>query len=104
MTEVRIVAQWTEAKVLEGLIAVVRETGQDFASEFADSISRDTHLGTDLGFESIDIVELSVAIEEHFQRRKLPFQEMFTDKEHYYDLTVGEIADFLFRVLNAPAS
>ena len=94
--------EWTQQKVLDDLIQVIKETSQDFDSDFSGGITRDTHLGRDLGFESIDIVELSVSIEQHFQRRKMPFQEMFTGKERYFDLTVGEIADFLYKVLSKP--
>ena len=50
----------------------------------------------DLGFESIDIIQLVVAIEQMVGKRKLPFNELLMrDGRYVDDLSIGQIADFL---------
>ena len=50
----------------------------------------------DLEFESIDIVQLAVSLEQHFDQSGLPFEQLFMrDGDYVDDLTVNEIADFL---------
>ena len=98
--DVNMSTEWTKDKVLKSMIEIVKEVSQDFESGFAGDISAATHLGNDLDFESIDVVEMSVSIEQCFKRRKIPFQKLFEGKDHYYDLTVQEIADFLSEFLS----
>jgi acyl carrier protein len=39
-------------------------------------IGAKTWLVADLGFDSVDDVQVAIAIEEQFQRRKLPFEKL----------------------------
>jgi acyl carrier protein len=59
-------------------------------------MTRDTKLLADLGFESIDIIQLVVAIEEDITHRKVAFDQLLMNNGRYVDdLTIGQIADFL---------
>jgi acyl carrier protein len=59
-------------------------------------MSRDTRLLADLGFESIDIIQLVVAIQEEILRRKLSFDKLLMrDGRYVDDLSIGQIADYL---------
>ncbi|HEY0973491.1 MAG TPA: hypothetical protein VGE57_03265 [Solimonas sp.] len=65
-------------------------------------MSRDTQLLADLGFESIDIIQLVVAIQEDIVKRKLSFDQLLMKNGRYVDdLSIGQIADYL--AANAPA-
>lgn len=59
-------------------------------------MNRDTRLLADLGFESIDIIQLVVAIQEEILRRKLSFDRLLMKDGRYVDdLSIGQIADYL---------
>lgn len=56
----------------------------------------DTRLLADLGFESIDIIQLVVAIQEDIVKRKLSFDQLLMKNGRYVDdLSVGQIAEYL---------
>lgn len=56
----------------------------------------DTRLLADLGFESIDIIQLVVAIQEDIVRRKLSFDQLLMKNGRYVDdLSIGQIAEYL---------
>ncbi len=60
------------------------------------SIGPGTKLVADLGFESIDLIQMVAALEQEFGRPNLPFAELLiVDGRYVDDLTVGQIADFL---------
>ena len=62
----------------------------------------DTRLLADLGFESIDIIQLTVALEETFGLRKVPFDQLLMQDGRYVDdLSLRQIATFLQRFINA---
>lgn len=59
-------------------------------------MNADTKLLADLGFESIDIIQLVVAIQEDIVRRKLSFDQLLMKNGRYVDdLSVGQIAEYL---------
>lgn len=78
------------------LIAIVDDFLVDFDEDFDEPVTRDTQLLGDLGFESIDIIQLVVAIEEDFEKRGLGFEDLLMQNGRYVDdLSVGAIADFV---------
>lgn len=82
--------------ILARLKDVLEDFIQDWDVELDEPIGRDTLLLADLEFESIDIIQLVVAIEEAFGKRKLPFEQvLMKDGRYVDDLSVGQIADFL---------
>ena len=75
---------------------ILKDLTSDWEDAFSDDITRDTRLIDDLGFESIDVVHLITAIEQKYDRRDLPFEELLMVEGRYKDeLTVAEIAEFL---------
>jgi acyl carrier protein len=71
---------------------------------FEGEIRPETLLVKDLGCSSVEIVELVVTIEDHFDAPNLPFQEllMLPDGRYVEDLRVAELADFVFAALARP--
>ncbi|MGH8516880.1 MAG: acyl carrier protein [Panacagrimonas sp.] len=85
-------------RYVEQLAVLLRDFTQDWDSASDDPIARETRLFADLGFESIDIIQLIVAIQEEIVRRNVPFDTlMMKDGRYVDDLSVGQIADHLAR-------
>lgn len=86
----------------ERLVTLLEDFTQDWDHEFAGAMNRDTRLLADLGFESIDIIQLVVAIQEEILKRKLSFEKLLMKDGRYVDdLSIGQIADYL--AANSPA-
>ena len=71
--------------ILERLRELVAE---QFAVD-ADSIERETSFFDDLGADSLDIVELTMALEEEFDLAELPEEDLRKLT------TVGDVADYV---------
>lgn len=90
------------AGVLTGIVAIIEEMTSDWDTSFEGQIGAETRLIQDLEFESIDIVQLTVAIETRFDRRDLPFEELLMAEGRYVDeLSLGEVAEFVAKQLGA---
>ncbi|ADM09555.1 putative acyl carrier protein [Parvularcula bermudensis HTCC2503] len=64
-------------------------------------ITPDSQIVADLEFESIDVIQLVVAIEQHFGIRNMGFDELLMkDGKYVDDLTVRQIADFINKKIN----
>jgi acyl carrier protein len=88
--------------ILRDLIGILEEMTRDWDSRYGGPIDESTYLVRDLGCESIDIVMLIVAIEQHFDRQGLPFQEvLIVGGEYVKDLKVADLVRFLERHLGA---
>lgn len=86
----------TSEELVGKLAELLQDFTQDWDNEFEGEMTRQTRLLADLGFESIDIIQLVVAIEEMVGKRKLPFNELLMrDGRYVDDLSIGQIADFL---------
>jgi acyl carrier protein len=84
------------------LLALLTDMTSDWDLDYTDPITPATRLMADLSFESIDVVQLVVAIEAHFQRRKLKFEQlMMVDGRYVQELEVRQIVDFLDQQLAA---
>ena len=80
--------------VLENMIA-------DWELDYPEGIGLETRLMEDLAFESLDVVQLVVALEKTFGRKGLPFEKLFMHDGDYVDeLMVKEVVDFLNTNLN----
>lgn len=87
--------------VLQDLVGILQDMTSDWDTEFDGGIRPETRLIADLGFESIDVVQFVVAVEERYQRRELPFEEILMADGRYVDeVRVGDAVDFLVRHLN----
>ena len=88
-------------EILFKLIEILKDMTSDWDLDYSGGIGLETRLVTDLGFESIDIVQFVVAIEERFKRRRLPFEELLMNDGRYVDdVNVRDTVDFLYRHLN----
>ena len=77
-------------------VAILTEITKDWDTGFGGGITPATRIVGDMAFESIDVVILVTAIEQHFNRRDLPFELLLMTEGRYVDdLTVQQIADFL---------
>ena len=82
--------------ILKNLGTLLDDFTQDWDKDLDEGYSRDTKLLADLGFESIDIIQFIVAIEEDFGLHKTPFDKLLMKDGRYVDdLTLGQLADFL---------
>ncbi|WP_051362034.1 acyl carrier protein [Solimonas soli] len=83
-------------EILVKLTATLKDFTQDWDNEFEGEYQRDTKLLGDLGFESIDIIQFIVAIEEDLGLFKTPFDKLLMKDGRYVDdLSLGQLADFL---------
>src|SRR5438128_8425576 len=86
--------------VAEQVVAIIADMICDWGVEVDDPIGVHTRLVADLEYGSVDIIHLIVAIEEHFRRPRMGFQELLMKDNRYVDdLTVGQIAAFVGRKL-----
>jgi acyl carrier protein len=82
--------------ILQSVIGILEDTTGDWDLEFSGGIRSDTRLIADLAFESIDMVQFVVALEEKFMRRDLPFEKLLmVDGRYVDDLSVAEVTKFL---------
>lgn len=82
------------------ICAVVSEFVEDWGVDVP--ITAGTKLVEDLGFDSIDVIQLIVAIESAFKTRNLGFQDLLMQDGRYVDdLSVGDIVSFLQKRLVA---
>jgi acyl carrier protein len=76
------------------VIEIVEDLTQDWGLE-ADEIDGNTLLVEQLDFASVDIIQLCVALEQHYGR-KLGFQELLLVNGSYVsDLSIAQVADFV---------
>jgi acyl carrier protein len=79
-----------ERQIVSLLTGFIEDWGVDH------QIRSQTRLVTDLEFESIDIIQLIVAIEQLFGRRNFRFDELLMKNGRYVDdLSVRQISDFV---------
>jgi acyl carrier protein len=84
-------------RVLGRLTAILEDMTQDWDTGLAGEIGPETRLMGDLGFASIDLVALVSAIDDEWQRRDWPYEQLLmADGRYVEDLTVQQIADFLW--------
>jgi len=82
--------------LLDDVTRILEDMTSDWDLEFSGGIGPETCLISDLAFESIDVVQLVVAIEERFARRDLPFEKLLmADGRYVDDVRVSQIVQFL---------
>ena len=82
-----------EAEVIELLGQVIA-----WELDLQEPVGADTLLIADLGFQSLDVVMLMVAIRGRYQRDDLPFDEILIEGGEYVtDLSVHDLARFIER-------
>lgn len=78
------------------VVSVLEDTVQDWDLEIEGGIGAATTLIGDLAFESIDVVQFCVALEQALGRKGLPFEKLFIrDAAYVDDVAVAEVVAFL---------
>jgi acyl carrier protein len=86
----------TRADIEKAVVGVVNETIQDWDVDLPQAVTTDTLLMHDLAFESIDVVQFAVAIEQAADRKGLPFEKLFMkDGDYVDDVSLKQVVDFL---------
>jgi acyl carrier protein len=84
------------------VMAIANETIADWGLDLPGGVTPNTRLVADLGFESMDVVQFAVAIERAFDRKGLPFEQLFMkDGAYVDDLSIAGVTDFLCSQLYA---
>ena len=93
-------AKFTREEIERDLITILTDMTSDWDLSYTDGIQGGTRLMADLAFESIDVVQLIVAIEAHVKRRHLHFEHLLmSDGRYVQELQVSQIVDFLDKAL-----
>lgn len=92
----------TKDEIQSTIIATLNDTVADWDLELDDPIGAETTLIDELAFESIDIVQFCVNLEQALGKKDLPFEKLFIDDGNYVDdVTVAQITDFISGALAA---
>ncbi len=84
----------TRDTVKQTVVTVLADFVQDWGLD-ADITPQTTLVG-DLGFDSIDVIQLTVALERAFGSRKIGFQDLLMQGGRYVDdLSVEQFQQFL---------
>lgn len=90
----------TNAEISQKLHQTLAEFVADWGLDV--DIDEATSLVEDLEFDSIDVIQFVVAVENAFQSRNLGFQSLLMQDGRYVDdLSVGQIEAFLTKKLAA---
>lgn len=91
-------AELLREQITSDLTALFNETMDDW--EYSGEITPETRIFADLGLESIDLVALGGAIEEHY-RRTFPFAQWLTQMrdQQVDDVRVKDVIQFLYENL-----
>ena len=82
------------------LILLLDNMTQEWGTELLEPLGAETRLVEDLGFESVDLMQLIVAIEQAFGVRGLPYdQVLMRDGGYVTEITVRQLTDFLHRAI-----
>ena len=95
--------QRSRQEIVTDVIALLRQLADDW--DYSGEITEATYLGADMGFESLDIVVLGTAIQEHYGQ-VMPFTDFFAEigQREQRDIAISEWVDFIHTHLNAQAA
>jgi len=89
-------AAFTTADLEGAAVDVLTDLTADWELDLEDGIGPGTRLMADLAFESIDVVQFIVSLEQKLGRKGIPFENLFMrDGDYVHELTVQEIVAFL---------
>lgn len=78
------------------IVDIIEDLTQDWGLDLEQPVGLDTSLVDDLEFASVDVIQLCVAIEEHYNQSKMGFQDLLMQDGRYVeDLNVRKFAEFL---------
>ncbi len=98
-------SNFTRSQIEKDVIDILTDMTTDWDLPNPDPVNAGTRLMADLAFESIDVVQLVVAIEAHFERRQMHFEHLLmVDGRYVEELQVRQIVEFLDKTLAEPAA
>ncbi|MGH9749906.1 MAG: acyl carrier protein [Candidatus Polarisedimenticolia bacterium] len=87
--------------IQKDVVTILEGMTRDWDLQYQGGITAETRLIADLAFESIDVVQFVVALEEQFKRRDLPFERLLMEDGRYVsEIKVGEAVEFLHKHMN----
>jgi acyl carrier protein len=96
MTSIGKASVLNRDEIQSRVIAALEDMTADWELDNPEGIDSETRLMEDLAFESIDVVQLVVALEKEFDCKGLPFEKLFMQDGDYVDeILVKEVVDFL---------
>jgi acyl carrier protein len=85
-----------EQEIEATVVRVLQEMTSDWDLELSGGIVPSSRLVSDLGFESLDVVMLILALEEQLGHNELPWTTLLLSGDSYVeDLTVADVTLFL---------
>jgi acyl carrier protein len=99
------VSALSKAEIQERVVAVLMEMVKDWDLDYLDPVGAQTKIVEDLGFESVDLMQLMVAVEKEFGVRGLPYEQILMEDGGYVnEISVGQLVEFLHPGLNAKSA
>ncbi len=93
-------SELTNKTVEKVLAEIVEDLVQDWGLDLDEGITEKTLLVNELEFASVDIIQLCVAIEQHYEQ-KIGFQDLLMKNGSYIsDLSIAQLTDFVTAKLN----
>jgi len=90
----------TSENIQEQLAVLLNDMIQGWDMDTLEPIGAETRLIEDLGFESVDLMQLIVAIEQAFGVRGLPYEQvLMQDGGYITEITVRQLTAFLHRFI-----
>lgn len=89
----------TREQILDYIVRTIEDLAQDW--DYSREVGPQSLLFTELGMESLDVVVLGTAIQEHYQFQ-MPFAELLAEvgQRANHDLSISELVDFVDLHLN----
>lgn len=89
----------TREQVMGDVLMLLRKLSEDW--DYSGEINPETRFFADMGLQSLDVVVLGTAVQEHYGR-VLPFMKLFAEvgQRAIPDIPVGEWVDFIHKELN----
>jgi acyl carrier protein len=83
-------------QILNKVVSILNDMTADWDVEYQGGIRAETRLIGDLSFESIEVVQLMVLLEQQFQLSNLASERLLMkDGRYVKDLSVQQVVDFL---------
>jgi acyl carrier protein len=93
----------TREQILDDVLHLLQDVARDW--EYDRPLDASTRLFADLAFESLDLVVLGAAVQDHF-KQTFPFAELFAElgQREERDLTIGEWVAYIEKHLQPGAA
>lgn len=91
----------TQQAVRDSILEILKDIVQDWDLELDGEMTLDSLLVANLGFSSVDFVELATSIEDQYPNVELDFDGLIINNGRLVaDLSVEQVAAFVFGRLN----